>query len=52
MDGKSSARWFLRIHVNKMRRDIGLGSLKAVSLADGREAAFTVRRKSPRGSIR
>jgi len=26
-DGKSSARSFLRIQVNKIRRDIGLGSL-------------------------
>lgn len=49
VDGKSSARWFLRIQVNKIRRDIGLGSLKSVSLADAREAAFTVRRKIAQG---
>ena len=49
VDGKSSARWFLRIQVNKIRRDIGLGSLKSVSLAAAREAASTVRRKIAQG---
>ena len=49
VDGKNSARWFLRIQVNKVRRDIGLGSLKSVSLVDAREAAFTVRRKIAQG---
>lgn len=49
VDGKNSARWFLRIQVNKIRRDIGLGSLKSVSLAGAREAAFTVRRKIAQG---
>lgn len=49
VDGQNPARWFLRIQVSKIRRDIGLGSLKSVSLADAREAGFTVRRKIAQG---
>ncbi len=45
LNGKASGRWLLRIQANGKRRDIGLGSLKAVSLADAREAASIVRRK-------
>ncbi|WP_308222978.1 Arm DNA-binding domain-containing protein [Sphingomonas sp. J344] len=49
VNGKDSARWVLRIQADGRRRDIGLGSLKAVSLADAREAAFTMRRKIAQG---
>ena len=41
--------WFLRIQAEGKRRDIGLGSLKAVSLASARRAAHNVRTKMAEG---
>jgi integrase len=47
--GKTSGRWVLRVQSNGRRREIGLGSLKNVSLADARDAAFVVRKKIAQG---
>lgn len=47
--GKASGRWILRIQSNGRRREIGLGSLKNVSLADARDAAFVTRKKIAQG---
>lgn len=49
VNGKGTGSWILRIQANGKRRDIGLGSLKAVSLADAREAAFLTRKKIVQG---
>ncbi|MEG3146544.1 integrase arm-type DNA-binding domain-containing protein [Sphingomonas sp. RT2P30] len=49
LNGKGSGRWLLRIQSDGRRRDIGLGSLKAVSLADARDAAFLTRKKIAQG---
>lgn len=49
LNAKASGRWVLRIQSNGKRRDIGLGSLKGVSLADAREAASIIRRKIAQG---
>ncbi|WP_332888444.1 Arm DNA-binding domain-containing protein [Allosphingosinicella deserti] len=38
-----SRRWMLRVQANGRRRDIGLGSLKGVSLAAARGVAATMR---------
>jgi len=47
--GKATGRWILRIQSNGRRREIGLGSLKNVSLADARDAAFLTRKKIAQG---
>jgi len=47
--GKAAGRWVLRIQSNGRRREIGLGSLKNVSLADARDAAFVTRKKIAQG---
>lgn len=47
--GKATGRWLLRIQSNGRRREIGLGSLKSVSLADARDAAFAMRKKIAQG---
>ncbi|MEI9852825.1 MAG: integrase arm-type DNA-binding domain-containing protein [Sphingomonas sp.] len=47
--GKASGRWILRVQSNGRRREIGLGSLKNVSLADARDAAFVTRKKIAQG---
>ncbi len=47
--GKGSGRWVLRVQSNGRRREIGLGSLKNVSLADARDAAFVMRKKIAQG---
>jgi integrase len=39
----------LPLQVNGRRRDIGLGSLKAVSLAEAREAALAMRKQAAQG---
>lgn len=44
-----SKSWVLRLQANGRRRDIGLGSLKGVSLADARVAAYDIRRKVAQG---
>lgn len=49
MNGKGSGRWLLRIQSKGIRRDFGLGSLKRVSLADARDAAFIMRKKVAQG---
>ncbi|HZF43642.1 MAG TPA: integrase arm-type DNA-binding domain-containing protein [Sphingomonadaceae bacterium] len=49
MNGKQSGRWLLRVQSGGKRRDIGLGSLKNVSLADARTAAFLTRQKIAQG---
>ena len=41
--------WILRTQVDGKRRDIGLGSAKAVPLADARQAAEEIRRKLAQG---
>lgn len=47
--GKGTGRWILRIQSNGRRREIGLGSLKTVSLSDARDAAFLMRKKIAQG---
>lgn len=47
--GKAKGRWVLRLQSNGRRREIGLGSLKYVSLADARDAAFVMRKKIAQG---
>lgn len=49
LNSKGSGRWLLRVQADGRRRDIGLGSLKSVSLADAREAAFLTRKKIAQG---
>lgn len=49
LNGKDSGRWLLRVQSGGRRRDIGLGSLRSVSLADAREAAFLARKKIAQG---
>ena len=41
--------WTLRATINGRRRDIGLGALSLVTLAEAREAAFEMRRDISRG---
>lgn len=47
--GKAAGRWVLRVQSNGRRREIGLGSLKNVSLADARDSAFIMRKKIAQG---
>ncbi|QXT35365.1 integrase arm-type DNA-binding domain-containing protein [Sphingomonas sanguinis] len=49
INGKGAASWVLRVQNKGKRQDIGLGSLKAVSLKDAREAAFLTRQKIAQG---
>ncbi len=49
INGKGAASWVLRVQNKGKRQDIGLGSLKAVSLKDAREAAFLTRKKIAQG---
>lgn len=49
LNRKDSGRWLLRVQADGRRRDIGLGSLKSVSLAEAREAAFHTRKKIAQG---
>lgn len=42
-------RWVLRISVRGQRRDIGLGSANAVTLAEAREKAIDLRRFARNG---
>lgn len=49
LNGKGSGRWLLRVQSKGIRRDFGLGSLKGVSLADARDAAFVMRKKIAQG---
>ena len=46
----SGARsWILRVSINGQRRDIGLGSLKVMTLAEARQKASDLRRDIARG---
>lgn len=45
VDEKGAKRWILRVTMKGRRRDIGLGGLADVSLADAREAAGEIRKK-------
>ena len=49
LNAKASGRWVVRVQFDGKRREFGLGSLKAVSLADARDAAFVMRRKVAQG---
>jgi hypothetical protein len=44
LTGPMKGRWRLRTNINGRRRDIGLGSLGLVSLAEAREAAYLIRK--------
>ncbi len=49
LNAKASGKWVVRVQSDGKRREFGLGSLKAVSLADARDAAFVMRRKVAQG---
>jgi len=49
VDDSGAKRWILRTVVGGKRRDIGLGSVRLVSLADAREEARQLRRKARDG---
>ncbi|MBY5473580.1 tyrosine-type recombinase/integrase [Rhizobium leguminosarum] len=49
VDPSGAKRWILRIIVQGKRRDIGLGGLSLVSLADAREKAFEFRKLARSG---
>jgi integrase len=49
LTGPGRGSWMLRVQMGGKRRDISLGPLKAVSLADARDAAFEMRRKVAQG---
>jgi integrase len=44
VDPSGAKRWLLRTVVHGRRRDLGLGSLRLVSLAEAREKAFALRK--------
>src|SRR5688572_5629393 len=44
VDHSGAKRWVLRVHVHGVRRDIGLGGLRTMSLADAREEASRLRK--------
>lgn len=48
-NGKGAASWILRIQAGGKRRDVGLGSAKAVSLKAARDAAYATRQKIAQG---
>lgn len=49
VDASGAKRWLLRTVVQGRRRDIGLGGLSLVSLAEAREAALTFRKVARAG---
>ncbi len=49
VDPSGAKRWVLRTVVQSRRRDIGLGSLRLISLAEARERAVTYRRMARDG---
>jgi integrase len=49
VDDSSAKRWLLRIVIGGKRRDIGLGSVKLVSLGDAREEAARLRKLARAG---
>ena len=49
VDPSGSKRWVLRTVVQGRRRDIGLGGLRVVTLADARKLAITLRQSARSG---
>lgn len=49
VDESGARRWFLRILVHRRRRDIGLGGVSLVSLAEAREMAVRLRKVAREG---
>jgi integrase len=49
VDHSGAKRWMLRTVIAHRRRDIGLGSVRLVSLAEAREEATKLRRQARRG---
>ena len=49
VDASGSKRWILRTVVQHRRRDIGLGGLSLVSLAEAREEAASMRKTARKG---
>lgn len=49
LTGPMKGRWRLRTNINGRRRDIGLGSLGLVSLAEARESAYLIRKDIQNG---
>jgi integrase len=49
VDHSGAKRWMLRTVIAHKRRDIGLGSVRLVSLAEAREEATKLRRQARRG---
>lgn len=49
VDPSGASRWVLRIQANKRRRDVGLGSASIVTLAEARDLAHEIRRKTRQG---
>lgn len=47
--GKGKGSWIVRVQANGKRRDIGLGALSELPLADAREAARAIRREMKAG---
>ena len=47
--GKGRGSWIVRVQANGKRRDIGLGSLAELPLADAREAARAIRKEMKAG---
>lgn len=50
VEESGAARWVLRIQSGGRRRDIGLGSARLVSLAETRELAHEIRKKTKQGA--
>ena len=49
IDPSGASRWVLRVQANGKRRDVGLGGVKSVTLAEARDLAHDVRRKTKAG---
>ena len=49
LTGQGKGSWLLRIQIAGKRRDIGLGSLQHISLAEAREAAAEMRKQARAG---
>lgn len=49
VDPSGAKRWMLRTVIQGRRRDIGLGGISIVSLAEAREEAMTIRKKARAG---
>ena len=49
VDPSGASRWVLRVQANGKRRDVGLGGVRSVTLAEARDLAHEVRRKTKAG---